>query len=152
VPNIDAIELTIRMTKGEGDPPNLADLKAAEIRKIVSLSVDHDTLKSFGYTHYRVIKGGEVSSSLSIADGKLEGYPTLQVRIYAYPDGKQVTANVPGEDLLRVADCFSYGVESNGRQFHFIDRNGYSSALRVKEEVASSGSFDEVIGPRAIAL
>lgn len=152
MPTVEAVELIIRMTKGEGELPDMTGLKAAGIKKLVSLSVDHETLRSFGYTHYRVVKGGEKSATLSIEDGKIEGHPTLQVRLYAYPDMNQVTARIFGDDLVRVSECFSYRIERNGQQFHFIDANGYTEASRVIAEMKSPDVFDEKIRPKAVAL
>lgn len=86
---IDAVEMSIRMTKGEGDFPDLSDLNQSEIEKLIVLSIDNESLKGFGYTHYRIINSGEKSSTILIKDGVIEGYPTLEVRLYAYPDFNQ---------------------------------------------------------------
>lgn len=78
MPTVEAVELVIRMTKGEGEIPDMTGLKAAGIKKLVSLSVDHETLRSFGYTHYRVVKGGRSPPRSRLRTGKLRGIPPFR--------------------------------------------------------------------------
>jgi hypothetical protein len=152
MPTVEAVELLIRMTKGEGELPDVSGLKAPAIRKLFSLSVDRETLKDFGYTHFRIIKAGEKSASLTISDGSLIGYPTLQVRLYAYPDMFQVRASAFGDQLMQISECFSYKVERDDEKFFFIDANGYTEASRVTAEMKSPEIFDEKVRAKTVEL
>ncbi len=140
---IDAVEATIRMTKSEGELPDLSGMKASAIKKLIALSVDGETLKELGYTHYRVIKGGEKSDTLNVSDGAIDGYPTLKVRIYRYPDFMGNKADVFYKDRATLGSAFSYRIPSGDGNFFFIDANGYTEPVRVNSEMKPPEFFDE---------
>jgi len=150
---IDAIEVIIRMTKGDGDNmPDTSSLKAAALKKSLALSIDKTTLKEMGFTHYRVTQGGEKSASIEFQDGIIIGYPTLKVRVYAYPDMGQVMADVFGDDRVRLGECFSYKVNVGLSEFYFVDANGYTQCQRMTAEMKTPEFFDEKIRHKAVEL
>ena len=152
----DCIEVQISMTKGDGSFPDVSDLSAAKIKKALQLSVDIETLKTFGFTHYRVMKStsGTKSDSIAICDGEIEGYPRLTVRLYApYND----TVGLKFDDSkIEIGSCFSYKLEIIGRNeddpFYFEDHNGYIEMRREGRDIKSPEEFKAKIAPKCTAL
>jgi hypothetical protein len=149
---IDSVELTICMSKSEGILPDLTGKTASEIKKSLILSVDINSLKDFGFTHYRIINDGGKSKSLCISDGHISGYPTLKVRIYSYPDMDNVKCSSV-EDKILLSECFSYKLDiGTGSDFFFIDANGYTDTMRVTAEMKPPEFFDEKIRHKCVQL
>ena len=153
MPYIDALEVVIQMTKSTEEIPDFLGKKKSDISKSLKLSVDVETLKGFGYTHYRVIKAGEKSDSIQISDGKLEGYPTLKLRLYAYPDMKQVKCSPFSDDRANIGACFSYQVMGGAsNECFFEDHNGYTDIVRVSSEMKPPEWFAEKVMQKCISL
>ena len=152
---IEAIEVVIGMINPEAAEhlPSFAGKKKKQILESIKLKVDHKTLKNFGYTHYRIIKAGEKSDTMIIGDGTLEGYPTLKVRLYSYPDWNNVSAKPFGDDKSKICACFKYSVEAEGKDpFYFDDRCGCTDISRVTAEMKSPEFFDQKIRQKAVEL
>ena len=150
---IDALEVTIQMTKTSSELPNLAGIKATAIKKALKLSVDAETLKGFGLTHYRVIKSGEKSDTISFADGQITGYPTLKVRVYSYPDMANVKGSIFHDDKAAFGSCFSYLIDfPSDEPCYFEDQNGLTDISRVTSEMKPSEWFEEKLMEKCIAL
>jgi hypothetical protein len=150
--SIDSVELTIPMTKYEGTLPRITDMKASSIKKLFALTVNADAIKDLGYTHYRIIKAGEKSDSLRISDGKLEGFPTLKVRIYRYPDFMGNKADVFGKDRAAAGGAFLYNFGGSESDCYFLDANGETQALRIMSEMKSPDYFDDKLRSKCVEL
>lgn len=144
---IDSLEVIVPMTKLADSLPYLEGMKKVEIREALQLSVDVEELRNLGFTHYRVIQGGVDSNTLKISDGKISGYPTLKVRIYAIA---LVEGNVFDDDRARIGSCFSYRLVTSDSECCYEDCNGYTSIRRVSAEIKSAAWFAEKIEPRCI--
>jgi hypothetical protein len=150
---IDALEVVIQMTKSTENIPDFSGKKKGEIAKLLKLSVDAETLKDFGFTHYRVIKGGEKSESIKISDGCLEGFPTLKLRLYAYPDMNQVRGRPLSDDQATIGSCFSYQVQGGpSDNCFFEDQNGYTDIIRVTGEMKPPEWFEEKVMQKCVVL
>lgn len=153
MPCIDALEITVQMSKLTEELPNTAGMKKQALVKALELSVDSEKLKEFGFTHYRVIAAGAKSETLKIEDGKIDGFPTLKVRLYAYPDMNQVTAKAFGDDRAKIGECFSYRVNvPESSDCYFEDQNGYTDIGRVTGEMKSPEWFAEKLMAKCVPL
>lgn len=149
---IDAIELTIQMSKGEGNMPDLSNKKSSEIKKMFSLLVNGNVLKDIGYTHYRVVKSGEKSDTLAIAAGSISGFPTLKVRIYRYPDFRGNKADVFRSERALAGSAFMYKISDGVNEYIYLDANGLTEALRLNNEMKSPEFFDEKLREKCTEL
>lgn len=148
---VDAIEATIAMTKSEGTA-DLSKMKAAEIKKSMMLIVNDEVLKELGFTHYRVMKGGEKSETISFEAGGVSGYPTLKVRVYCYPDRKAMKGDVFRDDRALLGSAFTYKLGSNSDDFFFFDGNGETDVVRAENECKTPDVFDEKVLAKCTTL
>lgn len=159
--SVRCIEVVVPMTKGSGDDfPDVSGLSTKEIKKIITLSVDTDTLMSFGFTHYKVIKDGIKSNTITIDDGEIVGYPTLQVRLYGPMGSVKVDFTKDAEPSecatnVTLGECFSYKVALAGdsQPFYFEDQNGYTTLAGIfNKSLDDINEFELKIAPKCIEL
>ena len=157
--SVDCIEAVIPMRKGVGELPDISGMSAKEIKKIISLWIDTVTLKSYGFSHYKITKTGISSDTFEILDGKIDGYPKLTVRLYGTWGSVKVdfSGNAdPGEKAtpVGISGCFAYKIAltSDSEPFYFEDQNGNTRIRRESSQCKDLSEFEEKIAPKCIPL
>ena len=125
---IDSLSATIPMTKGEGYQPVFINQTIGKLKRKFHLDIDLDGLKSLNVDYYKIVKKDMSKLSL-LSDGCIDGYPSLNIKLYA------IDKFVPF-DNVKIGACFSFKFyceslwEQDAEPFYFEDMNGYTELFR----------------------